>query len=261
MKITTRIILGYALLFVVLAGLVAYQYLTIHRIQEMNKPLSGNSFESTLACLQAWEDLSLVEESVQKSFADPDSAEAFRENRENFERSLRDLKGSAISQEEQVEVERLQEIWHSFTANLNALQQNPLPAGAAFPDMLRDDLERLRTQMHSVLEAGKRSSASEAKKSSKAAETAVLVLWSVTSAAIVISMFICLLIYRSISKPLANLTEGTRALAEGKSFYRLDTSRRDELAQIAKDFNTITHRLKELETGTRPGDEPQRRTD
>jgi methyl-accepting chemotaxis protein len=56
-----------------------------------------------------------------------------------------------------------------------------------------------------------------------------------------------LLIFRSISKPLANLTEGTRALAEGKLSYRLDTSGKDELSQLAKDFNSLTHRLNELE--------------
>ena len=55
------------------------------------------------------------------------------------------------------------------------------------------------------------------------------------------------LIYRSISIPLVHLTAGTRAIAEGKFYYRLDTSRNDEFAQLAKDFNTMTHRLNELD--------------
>jgi methyl-accepting chemotaxis protein len=33
-------------------------------------------------------------------------------------------------------------------------------------------------------------------------------------------------------------------MAEGGSCYRLDTSRSDEIAQIAKDFNTVAERLK-----------------
>ena len=47
--------------------------------------------------------------------------------------------------------------------------------------------------------------------------------------------------------PLANLTEGTRAIAEGKFYYRLDTSRNDEFSQLARDFNTMTRRLNELD--------------
>ncbi len=261
MKITTRITLGYALLFVVLVGLVAYQYVTINRIREINETLRENSFQSSFACLKAWEDLSLVEEYAKRLFVDPDSTELLREYRQNFERSLKDLKTAANSEEEQVETERLWEQWNSFTANLNTLQQNPPQGGSAFPEILRDDLERMRTQMNSVLEASKRSTASKAQGSGKAVEMTVLVLWSTTFVALAISILACFLIFRSISKPLASLAEGTRALAEGKSFYRLDTSRKDELAQIAKDFNTITRRLNELEDKTKPGTEPLRRTD
>jgi two-component system sensor histidine kinase GlrK len=62
-----------------------------------------------------------------------------------------------------------------------------------------------------------------------------------------LSILVSLLIVRSISKPLANLTEGTRAIADGKFFYRLDTTRKDEFAQLAQDFNKMTLRLNELD--------------
>jgi two-component system sensor histidine kinase GlrK len=83
--------------------------------------------------------------------------------------------------------------------------------------------------------------------SRKAGDTAVLVLWCATIAAFAVSVLVSLLIVRSISKPLAHLTEGTRAIADGKFFYRLDTTRRDEFAQLAQDFNKMTLRLNELD--------------
>jgi len=83
--------------------------------------------------------------------------------------------------------------------------------------------------------------------SRKTAETAVLVLWCTTLVVLAISILVSFLIFRSISKPLAHLTEGTRAIAEGKFFYRLDTSRNDEFSQLAKDFNRMTLRLNELD--------------
>jgi signal transduction histidine kinase len=75
----------------------------------------------------------------------------------------------------------------------------------------------------------------------------VLVLWFATFFALAISVLVSLLIVRSISKPLAHLTEGTRAIADGKFFYRLDTTRNDEFAQLAHDFNKMTLRLNELD--------------
>ncbi len=60
------------------------------------------------------------------------------------------------------------------------------------------------------------------------------------------------LINRSVALPLNSLQQGTRALVEGKSFYKLDTSRNDELAHLAKDFNTLVQRLRELEERIKP---------
>ena len=62
-----------------------------------------------------------------------------------------------------------------------------------------------------------------------------------------VGAFVSLLIVRSISIPLRQLTEGTRAIAAGKFYYRLDTSGKDEFAQVARDFNTMTERLGELD--------------
>ena len=88
---------------------------------------------------------------------------------------------------------------------------------------------------------------SKVERSRKTGDTAVLVLWISTAVVLAISILVSFLIFRSISKPLGHLTEGTRAIAEGKFFYRLDTTRNDEFAQLAKDFNTMTRRLNELD--------------
>ncbi|HEX7090852.1 MAG TPA: HAMP domain-containing protein [Longimicrobiales bacterium] len=45
----------------------------------------------------------------------------------------------------------------------------------------------------------------------------------------------------------ASAERGTREVAEGNFRYRLDTSRSDEFAQVARDFNTMTERLAELD--------------
>ena len=114
-------------------------------------------------------------------------------------------------------------------------------------ERLQNDLEQLRAQTFSVYKAGVRSMSSKVEKSRKTGDTAALVQYCATLVALAISILVSYLIFRSISKPLAHLTEGTRAIAEGKFFYRLDATRNDEFSQLARDFNAMTLRLNELD--------------
>ena len=245
MKITTRISLGYILLFIFLAVLVVYQVVTIGRMQAINRTLSGISFRNALVSLQALRDLDLVEEYARKSFAlaDPDYLGPLGEYRDEFERDLAELKGQAGS--EGGEIARLAAGWNAFTRDLDAHLARP--AAAAFPEALQADLELLKAEARSVYQANLGAMRDKVEQSRAMGETAALVLWVSTLVVLVIGALVSFLIYRSISRPLGHLTEGTRAIAEGKFFYRLDTSRDDEFSQLARDFNTMTRRLDELD--------------
>lgn len=249
MKITTRISAGYGLFIVVLLGLVLYQIFTIQHMQSINRTVSGIDFQNTLACLQAMRDLDLVEEHARKSFAlaDPDYVKLLRGYQQDFERDLMQLKSHANSEEERIEVARLSQRWDAFNTHLHALQPQMPQNSPGLPDAIQQDLESLGTQTRSVYQANLRSMSAKVDSSRRTGETAVLVMWISTLVVLAFSILVSFLIYRSISKPLAHLTEGTRAIAEGKFFYRLDTTRNDEFSQLAKDFNTMTRRLDALD--------------
>jgi signal transduction histidine kinase len=249
MKITTRIVSGYALLISVLMGLAVYQVITIKRMQSLNQTLRETNFQNALACLEAMRDRDLVEEYTWKSLAlaDADYLSQLREFQKDYEERLMRLMSNAVSAEERTSVRRLARIWDSFTANLRTLQRNMPKAGDSLPKSLQDDLENLRIQTYSVYQSSLRSMSAEVEKSRVTSETAALILWASALIAVVISILVSFFIYRSISNPLARLTDGTRAIAEGKFFYRLDTSRNDEFSQLARDFNTMTRRLNELD--------------
>jgi signal transduction histidine kinase len=249
MKITTRIVSGYGLFIAILLGLVIYQYITIHRMQSISRTLSEINFQNALTCLQARRDLDLVEEFTRKSFslADPDYLNQLRGFQKDFEASLAALRKNANSAEEQAETERLGQLWNSYAVDLNLQQQQIAQGTTTMPKNVSEDMERLRVQTNSVYQAALHSMSSKVERSRKTGDTAALVLWIATAVALAVSILVSFLIFRSISKPLAHLTEGTRAIAEGKFFYRLDTSRNDEFSQLAKDFNSMTRRLNELD--------------
>jgi signal transduction histidine kinase len=251
MRIKTRIISGYGLFIAILAGLVVFQVYTIDRMQEINRTLSKINFQNALDCLLLLKDRDLVAEITEKSFsfADPDYMNRLNEIQIEFEKSLMELKRNVHSDEEQVEIKRLLQHWQTFTRDVTLLQKRLSREGAPYqlPEVLREDLDQLRIQTDSVYQVILKSMRSKVENSQKTGETAVLVLWIATIFVFAASILVSLLIVRSISKPLAHLTDGTRAIADGKFFYRLDTSRNDEFSQLARDFNKMTLRLNELD--------------
>jgi two-component system, NtrC family, sensor histidine kinase KinB len=248
MKITTRIAIGYEVFIAVLAALALYQAITIHRMQSVNRALSGAGFQNAEACLEALRDRDRVEASAANFFrmpADPDSLKELQESQSAFEARLKEIKTHAGSDEERSDVQRLSQLWNAYLAEQAPLLQNPPKSGSALPESLQNVLDQLQAQTLSVYRTALRSASSSAEKSRKAGETAASVFYCVVAMALAIGILMSILICRSISKPLANLTKGTRAMAEGKLLFRLDASGNDELSQLAKDFNTLTHRLTE----------------
>jgi methyl-accepting chemotaxis protein len=109
---------------------------------------------------------------------------------------------------------------------------------------LAEDLDRLKIQARTVYQASLDSIEAQAEESRIIARRTERVSYIFAAGVIVVGGLISLLIVRSVSVPLSSLAQGTRAMASGGPYYRLDTSRNDEIAQIAKDFNTMAERLK-----------------
>jgi two-component system sensor histidine kinase GlrK len=249
MKITTRIIFGYGLFILMMAGMAMYQGITVTRLQTINDTLRETNFQNALTCLQVLRDHELVEEYAWKSFAlaDPGYRNQLREFQKDYGTQLAKLKRNAISMEERTAILRLERLWNSFTENLKALQRTIPTGGASLPQTLQRDMEQLRSVTHRVYQASLASMSAEVEKSKTTSETATRILWYSVFTALAISILVSFFIYRSISNALANLTEGTRAIAEGKFQYRLSTSRNDEFYQLARDFNAMARRLNELD--------------
>ena len=249
MKITTRIILGYGLLFAILLGLAAYQVFAVKRMQSINRTIAEMDFQNSLACLEAMRNFDLVEEYARKSFAlgDPDYLNLLSEYRRDFTSDLRNMKIRTAGDAAKDEIDRLDRQWEALNMRLAASETRFIPGGDTLPEAIRQDFESLGAQLRSVYQANLGSMSLRVENARGTGETATLVFVFSALAAVAVGGLISFFIYRSISKPLAHLTEGTHAISEGKFFYRLDTTRSDEFSQLAKDFNAMTRRLDELD--------------
>ncbi|MBZ5498395.1 MAG: HAMP domain-containing protein [Acidobacteriia bacterium] len=239
MKISTKIISGYGILITLMAGLLGYQVFTIHRMQKIIKNIKEVNFDAAYNALEMRRDIDLVEEFTKKSFAsdDPGYRDRLQEYCTNFETDL-DNSNSA----------RLFRAWSTFTTELSRQQlalQSQETLGV--PGVLVDQLEQLKNEIRSAYQEAMNGINAEVSVFLRTSRLAETISWIVAAVALLLSALVSLLIVQSISAPLKQLTQGTRAITEGKFFYRLDTTRRDEFGQLAKDFNTMTHRLNELD--------------
>ena len=241
--------MGYGLFLAILLGLAAYQVYAIKHMQSINRTIAEMDFQNSLACLEAMRNLDLVEEYARKSFAlgDTDYFDLLREYRQDFTAELRNLKNRAADSGTKDIIDRLPRQWDVLNARLAALEKRLISGSYKLPEAVQQDFELLGAQLRSVYQANLGSMSLRVDNARRTGETAALVLAFTTLTAVAIGGLVSFFIYRSISKPLAYLTEGTRAIAEGKFFYRLDTSRSDEFSQLARDFNAMTRRLDELD--------------
>jgi methyl-accepting chemotaxis protein len=250
MKITSKIIAGYGILIVLMAGLLAYELFALHRMQSISRDLSSVNFRASIASLQLMRERDLVEEYVRKYFlvGDPQYKRALVEFQEQFEATLEVVVVNARSVKEKEGAGRLSEDWKAFTSELTTEQSLlKTESFAAFPENLNARLERLRGQILDVYQSTLAAIESEVQRSSATGRAAESVTWIVAGFALIIGCAVTFFITRSISKPLRSLTEGTNRISAGQFDYRLDVSRNDEFAQLARDFNTMTRRLNELD--------------
>lgn len=254
MKIASKISTGFGVLIALIVAVLSYQISLIHQMQSINRDLSGIDFRSAILSLQLLRDIDQVEEFTRKFFAtagDPDYASQLDGMREAFSQRIADIQKLPVSAAERQQAEELSRQWRQFSATSSSQEQryhsmNVDEIETGLSEQL-ELLDRLRAQAQSVIRATQQVIEARVAQSSAAAKHAERISWVAAGAAFLLSLAVSFWIIRSISTPLRYLTEGTRAVAEGKFFYQLDSSGADELAQLAGDFNIMTRRLSELD--------------
>jgi signal transduction histidine kinase len=250
MRISTKIIAGYALLIGIMALLVAGQAVSARRMQSTVARLSSAEFRAGQLALELMRDRDLIEEYAKKCFAlgDPDYAKQLRGFLRSFEHGLVELQSTARSggvfSEQQAVVPLGRKIARDLNAQLDAPPQEWPPR---LPAPLENSLERLRVDFDRLYRATLEGIDSEVASSRRGAVQSELFSVCAAAIALMASSLVAFLIVRSIVKPLKQLTVGTRAVAQGKFHCQLDASARDELGQLARDFNAMTRRLGELD--------------
>jgi two-component system sensor histidine kinase GlrK len=250
MRTSTKIIAGYGIMIALMAGLVAFYDLKIRRMQSISTNVQDTYDNPGLDAISLIRNMDLVEEFTRKSFlfpVDPDYRQKLQESCALFESYLRKIETSS-SEKLKAASQELSASWRAFSEEL-ARRQEAVPSKDArdVPNILVEYLDQLKAKTESTYGLAVAGAQRDVTWARKAREDALRVTWIVAAIALLLGGLVSFIIVQSISTPLKQLTQGTRAIAEGKFFYRLDTTRNDEFGHLAKDFNTMTQRLNELD--------------
>jgi len=184
---------------------------------------------------------------------DETSLARLKETGEDFAEGLNRLKEETSAGKSGQETERLAQFWQQFTSDLES--QKLLSPGNKNEEALStldEDLRRLEAQIQTVYQIALESISNQIEASNIATLNAARNSWLLAGGALFLGVLMLAWHYRSISAPLAQLYEGTQAIAEGKLFVSLDTSRSDEFSRIAKNINDLTRHLQKPDPSPKP---------
>src|SRR5690606_149568 len=253
MKAATRLALAFGLMATFLVGLLVYHVRTIGAAAATNYELSEISARIALGSGRLPAHLARLDETASKYWITRDSGylRQFDEAAQAFDDGVRRLGAYAVGDAEREAIDQLASLWAEFAPAAEALRPSPAgPAqrlGQAPLVRLAEHVDRRRAQTRLVAFAAQAQMDERLERSAAAARHAARITWGTVVGALLLGILVSGLVVRSISDALRRLQEGTRQVAGGNFEYRLDEGRSDEFAELARDFNTMTRRLGELD--------------
>ena len=254
MKVASKLRGAFALYIALLAAVLLYHVRTIRLSVER-----GHALTATSARLRAISNDQVARVAEMNSTAEKYLVTRDRGYQDKFVglataygESLDRYKAQRLTEEERARVAPLTSQWSIVEGETRAFveaAQSGAPATTVDDVVTRLEhaLDELQVQTQHMAEAAQAAMTRQLAESERAARSAEGFSWLAAFGALLLSVLLSALLIGSIVRPLERLTHGTREISAGRFGYRLDETGRDEFAQVAREFNTMTARLDELD--------------
>ena len=252
MKVGTRLRGAFAFYIALLAAVLVYHVRTTQHAVESGRALTDISTRlraSSTAQVTRIEQMSI---DAEKFFVTHDRGyvDRFLDSERAFDNGVRSLERQSLSAGERNALASLLAEWAQVDAqvrSLGAVASTSPETGRSTVTRLQATLDRARDGTRRLAMASQDAMGAEVEASEQAARKAERLSWLAGAAVLVISLLLSALLVRSIVEPLRRLADGTREVSAGRFGYRLQSSGDDEFTQVARDFNSMTERLDELD--------------
>jgi len=252
MTVATKLRGAFGLYIALLAVLLVYHVRTIQHAVGSGHELTAISSRLRVTSTEQVARIGQMGNDAEKYLVtrDPGYLDKFLEAAHAYGLELERLHTLPLSTAEQTWMTPLDTHWKDVAAEAKELADHrsaPPEAAHASVVRLQQSLEQVQVETQQLAAAAQDAMTKELRQSEQAAGSAERLSWIAAVGALLLSILLSALLVRSIVLPLERLTEGTREVSAGRFDYRLATRGRDEFAQVAHDFNTMTERLDELD--------------
>jgi two-component system sensor histidine kinase GlrK len=254
MSVSRRVILSVAVLMLLALGVLGYQLWTVMQIQHINNELSNVTFEVAQRLVQMQQDASeiyiLSQKYVGVRGSDPRASyqQALQGRIKNFDDGLRKVEGSLRPAGLNDELANLSTAWIAYRSQMNAAYQ--LPPNVVLDELPRpveDAMNELQARTQAAYEAVRTTIQLQVKRNASMGDRAQTISLIAAAVFVVLGLSVTYWTLRSITTPLHQLTRGTRTIANGEFSHRLPVDGPLEFAELARDFNSMSEKLGELD--------------
>jgi len=251
--VATKLRAAFGLYITLLAVLLVYHVKTIrhavasgHELTEISSRLRVTSTEQIARIGQMSND-------AEKFLVTRDTGYLLklRETATGFGLELQKLHTTSLSAGERTWLAPLDTHWKKVEIATQSLaRQQAAPTEATVRtalEQLQQTLEQVQVETQQLAGAAQDAMARELQQSERSAQSAERLSWISGVGALLLSILLSALLVRSTVQPLERLKRGTHEVSAGRFDYRLPAPGRDEFAQVARDFNSMTERLDELD--------------
>jgi signal transduction histidine kinase len=228
-----------------------YHVRTIQRTVASGRELAEISARLSVTSTEQLARIAQMSDDAEKYLvtSEPGYLEKLQQTTRDYAGDLRHLESQSLRPAEREQALQLAADWRQAEALAGLIAtgaQALTPTSESVP-RLQQALERVRTGTQQLGVASQDALSRELEESERTGRAAERVVWIAAVVALILSLVFSALLVRSIVEPLARLADGTREVSAGRFGHRLNATGRDELAQVARDFNSMTERLDELD--------------
>lgn len=249
MNVRTKLVAAFLANIAVLIGLALYDVeATRHTVTNAHQLTDMASRVKLTSTLQ----LSAIDEiipSAEKYLVtrDTDYANNLQLIMRAFDLDLRQFYSFDLTDLERQQMQPLRAAWTNLRTLTDQLVNVRNADTALYRARLRaavDDAQDLTQKLSNAAQHEMERELQEANDRERSAEQ---VSMYATGGAVLLAIILYVLLARSIIEPLDRLAHGTREVSAGRFGHRLRAKGRDEFAQVAHEFNSMTERLEELD--------------
>jgi signal transduction histidine kinase len=250
MNVASKLRGAFALYIALLAGVLVYHVGTIRRSVASGHELTAISDRYRVITDDQLGRIAEMGSSAEKYLVTRDRGymDKFAELVAAFGGDIRRLDSLALSEEERATLVPLMERWRAVEIEVRSLGRDSSSALTVETlARLEQTLDDVAMETQQLGAAAQTAMTRELARSELGARDAERLAWAAAATALVLSVLLSALLVRSIVRPLERLAKGTREISAGRLDFRLDSYGRDELSQVAREFNAMTERLEELD--------------